>query len=494
MALGETSQQFNLYQNNMKPTKDHISKKVATSNDNKTPPIEEHSSLLFAMRSAFREKLALQMNSGMQKQKNRSKHKQMENESSLLQLCEKNKKLMQEFNENSKENARRKVASDQANRRKKLPPISHQSKSVAEYSHSRNNKNGEITESSSHGTHHFHRTERMPHHNKAPLKNNAYNTISNEKSRLSSISSNQTNDRQLDDSPPDMTKLRIVRNKRKHELMRMHTKLSSPAAMMQQETVQTQAGTPKSLVYEKPKQKRHQNSVTAAKTSFTRLFEDEYESDFQNWQKERDKERQIPLNKLDKSNNNADRSTQVKHPHSQAVKPNVIEFKQFPSKPIRKNIKRRQEYISASPGLNYPAEIDNTAAFSQQTKEDIFSKPMRLSPDSRASKLSEKNLSSPLINPTSVIPGLHRPVLVRRDGRSNSSSRTSTRNAFYTQNKAVPPMEGERETLEKIAKKDSQHMSVNAARGTYDTSVSRCACFRLSGSASVCNNQIADGP
>ena len=470
MALGNTSEQL-YYHNNfiMKPSNSQQGKKMSVD-DGETP--SEEPSMLFAMRNKFRKKIAMEMNIA-QKGKHRTKKKHLENENSLLQLCEKNKKFIQDFNENTKENSRRKTSSEPTNRLKKLPPISHYNKNTSD-----NNKKtcsdiaaldndvSTVSAQSSLGI-------RSHYQGITPLRNNGLNTLTNGKSRLSSIPSNYDYNKTINDLPPDVSKLHLVRDKRKLELKKVNAKHSSPTTMMEQELLQSQSEIRKPLRPDKELGNRPlnlRNPISSTKVVTADFLVHGFEnslSDFEKWQMERDKEKQLRLGKVSKHSHSGNMLLDPPlKMHTTSPSESVpSEPLQFPAKPVRKKVKRRQENISSSPSVGFYADPHVPPLPSQQSKEEMAVKPIGMSPDLRGVKVNNKSCGSPNFPVNPVISGLNKPVLVRHDGRSNASSRTSTRNAFYV--KTVAPVEGELDTYQKIAKTDS-HFSSNCGKSDFN--------------------------
>ena len=459
MALGTAFKHYPYhYSSMMNQSKNDQNRKTSTDSDSKTPPVEDHSSLLYAMQSTFRQKLAMQRNA--KKINVLTRHKHIANETSLLELCEKSKKMVKKYNENHKENTNKSAITSNANAKKKLPPI------LIQHNGDHNNNFNSLTDLNKDRS-----TKKPPRITGAGpisknLQNNGFAGSDNAPMAQDRIydrtgQENNTNfSRKLDDSPPDMTKLHLVRNKKRFELIKFNTKHSSPTNLPEQE-YQPPQGNIRQLHPGLNKLKtssltKRRNKVTTQATPVIDISDscvERSKTDFQQWQMEQDKFRQNRIEKYrnvlkQKNENKPGVDTAFHHP-LQSVQSNAEELALASTRVLRKNVKRRKESIIASPSYPRSSDSDFSMQFTKQNKEEGDTKPMRLSPNMRGIAANSCSNDSPVYSYNAAIPGLHKPVLVRHDGRSNTSSRTSTRNTFYSPAKIIPPMEGTKPTHEK---------------------------------------------
>lgn len=451
MALGQTSTHADFHFNDiMQHSKSDHSKFNSVGKLNGAHSAEKSPSMLYAMQSVFREKMAMKMNN---EKKSNPKHKRVESGNSLLELCEKRQNMVKKYNKNFKENNHKEAKS----RLKRLPPITNQY----------NGKNTEPVSDISKKT--FSKiTANFSNFKNSDVYSTPPNMYASPHQNHSTVSSNNilkhTQDKKLEESPPDVSKLRLVRNKRKHELLKLNTKHASPKNYFTDED-------PPSNDFHKNQTKRSKEKQSipnkiAEKNTFIGAETAQSMSDFQIWQVERNKERQERLTK---------HHTSTKHlPFNHKNLTDNDSRKPFSSKPFQKNSKLKHQFASSSPNIPNPADGVFFDPLSKQMKENKHSKSA-VNSDHRGLAVNRKTDESSSLYYNQMIPSLQKPVLVRHDGRSNNSSRTSTRSTFYSQTKVIPPMEGGKNVLETPISSESTWNKDNKANVlvNYETSVSK---------------------
>ena len=465
MALGEASAHPNYYSNIMQHSKNDQTNLISVNKINRDHSAEKSPSMLYAMQSIFREKMAMKIN---QENKNsRTKKKSIEHENSLLELCEKRQNMVKKYSENCKENNFKAVASGSTNRMKKLPPITTQ-----------NNENLNKVYNGITATKKDLTMKKPFSKSSADFSDNVESGLLSKNSATHrSVFSNQktSNDlivhkqeRKPEESPPDVSKLRIVRNKRKHELLKLNTKHASSKNLPNEEQ-------PLNGFYKNQTKRNKEKQISVTEYGGKNLAPAVFQqpaTGFQKWQAEYDKESEQRLAR----HRNATKQRLFNQQPQESTnylrrKTDFHDVKTHSSQPTHKNEKKRNCFQPSSTSVQNHSDDDFPVHLPNH--DDIYSKSVTNLSDQRGAVLNRKTRDSPLTYNNQVMPGLHKPVLVRHDGRSNNSSRTSTRNTFHSQTKIMPPMEGERDVSEKFSVSDS---TWNKEKGRvlvdYETAVS----------------------
>ncbi|CAK8692220.1 unnamed protein product [Clavelina lepadiformis] len=481
------------HQNNVKkstmenPTKTHFSRQRHSSQTKHSDDDSKHMSLLYVMQRNYREKLAMKLRGekgNQMAEKGKTK--------SLVQISEKSRQLVNDYNTSHRNGygptKRETTWSGSSNRNHRLPPLSLRN----------NTHNSNVNDSHMMHAHNEYNYIEEEHRQIAPnlYQQHKHNLSVKNISSLKAVDKQTANglsyqakkenvavppmdsilDQTLDGAdspPPNLSNLRLLKSKKKRELLKLKNKQTSSFH---------HCSTQEDTDAEPVKFKSGQNL-----------------SDFQKWQLEQDSERE---NRLQKYQNKKVFGSEFENVsfteidckpfahkssiYTQAEPKTERKHGLFHLKSSKKQEKAIQPHkiskTSKTDGLsrkvNFPSSRKQNKQDSDYNENSVpfdktYSKQSGMSDEIRSykNKSRMRTLSS---DSSLALPRFQKPVLVRHDGCSSTSSRASTRNTDYSQGnqvgrdiKATGVVVEPRQTLSKHQNNARETITNNVSNSTY---------------------------